>query len=244
VGADSSSLYPPEARALPQVGYMRQIAVEGVISLAPDLIIASPDIGPPAAVEKLERLGIPMVRTRPANSIDSAAERIREVGRALDRSEKAEQLARAVSEKARAESERLNGLPGPRPRVALFLGHNGRSPMGSGSGTSGDAMIRLAGGDNALSGMQGFKTVPAEALIQAAPDVIVFTVESVAAAGSPQALLKRLPGIEHTPAGREGRVVVMDLLELFSFGPRLPDSIAKLGDGLRAPRLPQADGGS
>ena len=41
VGDDQSSLYPPEARRLPSVGYYRAVPVEGVLSLKPDLVLAS-----------------------------------------------------------------------------------------------------------------------------------------------------------------------------------------------------------
>ena len=104
--------------------------------------------------------------------------------------------------------------------------------MAAGAQTTGDAMIRLAGGDNALSATKGFKAISAEALIQAAPDVIVLTKQSVEQAGSLDAVISSLKGVEHTPAGQAGRFVVMDVMELFSFGPRLPGAIHQLGEGL------------
>ena len=38
VGVDTTSLYPPQAKSLPQVGYMRALSAEGVLSLKPTLI--------------------------------------------------------------------------------------------------------------------------------------------------------------------------------------------------------------
>ena len=241
VGTDSSSIFPPEAKKLPQVGYLRQVAVEGVASLQPDLIVASHDIGPPAALEKLKALGVPLVITAQTDTIAETAARIREVGRAVGFEDKAEALARAVQQQAEDEIRRLNALPGKRPRVVLFLGHGSASPMGAGLDTGGDAMIRLAGGDNALSGMQGFKPVSAEALIQAAPDVIVLTQQSVTQAGSLDAVIKSLKGVEHTPAGQAQRFVVMDVMELFSFGPRLPQALRELGKGIHAGSMQTAE---
>ena len=41
VGVDTTSLYPAAARSLPQVGYMRALSAEGVLSLKPTLVIAT-----------------------------------------------------------------------------------------------------------------------------------------------------------------------------------------------------------
>jgi iron complex transport system substrate-binding protein len=234
VGADSSSIYPEAATKLPTVGYLRQVGVEGVASLQPDMIIASHDIGPPPAVEKLKALGIPLVITAQTDSIDEAARRIREVGNALGLVEQADALASKVQSEADAESQRLNAMPGPRPKVALFLGFGHASPMAAGAETAGDAMIRLAGGDNVFAGVKGFKPVNAEALIAASPDVIVVMRQALTQYGSLDAVLKALKGIEHTPAGQQRRVVVMDVMSVFSFGPRLPQSIKSLGEGMRS----------
>ena len=46
VGVDTTSLYPAAARSLPQVGYMRALSAEGVLSLRPSLVIATTAAGP------------------------------------------------------------------------------------------------------------------------------------------------------------------------------------------------------
>jgi len=83
VAVDSQSIHPPEARALPQVGYVRQLAIEGLASMQPDLVIAAQDAGPPQVVTQLRSMGIPLVLAPSAGSIDETAARIRAVGEAL-----------------------------------------------------------------------------------------------------------------------------------------------------------------
>ncbi|RYE54737.1 MAG: ABC transporter substrate-binding protein, partial [Hyphomicrobiales bacterium] len=61
IARDRSSRYPAEAGDKPDVGYRRTLSPEGLISLSPDLILASEDIGPPEAVDVLEGVSIPMV---------------------------------------------------------------------------------------------------------------------------------------------------------------------------------------
>ncbi|MGB1092809.1 MAG: heme/hemin ABC transporter substrate-binding protein, partial [Oceanobacter sp.] len=54
VGVDTTSRYPQAATQLPQVGYMRQLSVEGILSLMPDLVIATPDAGPESVFQQLK----------------------------------------------------------------------------------------------------------------------------------------------------------------------------------------------
>ena len=50
VATDLSSIYPPQARELPMVGYVRNISPEGVLSMEPDLVIATGALGPPLSL--------------------------------------------------------------------------------------------------------------------------------------------------------------------------------------------------
>jgi iron complex transport system substrate-binding protein len=47
VGADLSAIWPPEARQLPQIGYQRALAAEGILALEPTVIIGTDDAGHP-----------------------------------------------------------------------------------------------------------------------------------------------------------------------------------------------------
>src|ERR1700754_1440334 len=46
VAVDTTSLYPQRVTGKPKVGYMRQLSPEGVLGLAPTLILASEGAGP------------------------------------------------------------------------------------------------------------------------------------------------------------------------------------------------------
>jgi len=71
----------------------------------------------------------------------------------------------------------------------------------------------------------------AEGAVSLKPEVIVTTTMSVAASGGLDAFLAQ-PGIAVTPAAKSRRVVVMDDLLLLGFGPRLPEALKALQDGL------------
>lgn len=64
VDTDTSSVYPDAATRLPQVGYMRQISSEGVLSLRPSLVVAAGESGPPTAIEQIRAANVNEARLR------------------------------------------------------------------------------------------------------------------------------------------------------------------------------------
>jgi len=60
VAVDISSTIPNKVKKLPQVGYIRAISSEGILSMSPDYILTTTDIGPPKVVEQLRKSGVKM----------------------------------------------------------------------------------------------------------------------------------------------------------------------------------------
>src|SRR3546814_8783213 len=80
-------------------------------------------------------------------------------------------------------------------------------------------------------GFEGYKPLSPEGAGAAAPDVLLISTRSLDLLGVRDGL-RAIPEIALTPAGREGRVVVMDGLLLFGFGPRTAAAAATLGKQL------------
>jgi iron complex transport system substrate-binding protein len=225
VGVDSSSLYPAAARKLPQVGYYRGFAVEGVVSLRPDLVLASDQAGPPSALAQLRRVGIRLETVPSQPKVDALAEAITTVAQALGGEARGEELNRGIR-KALSDVARSPALS---PLGTLVLSsHTGRL-QAAGRATAAHAMLELAGARNVFGDQEGYKAVSAEAVAGLAPEMIVTTSLS-----TPDGLAAFIaqPGIAATPAARAGRVLVMDDLLLLGFGPRLPEALQQLGAGL------------
>ena len=92
IARDTTSVFPEAALELPDVGYIRQLSPEGVISVDPSLIIALEGSGPPEAVEVLEKASIPMVTVPDRYDREGILEKIRIVGDVLDVEDKAAAL--------------------------------------------------------------------------------------------------------------------------------------------------------
>lgn len=234
VGTDISSTWPTSVAKLPRVGYQRSISSEGVVSLGPDLVLATQDAGPPEAIEQIRSTGVRIVVTPSAPGLTAAAERVRVVGRALALEKRGDSLASAMVRETRAVRIGAN-----RPRVLAIYARGPQVVMVSGRGTPADSMLALAGAHNAVQEFDGYKPLTAEAVVAAAPEVILIPSGGLASLGGIEALLKQ-PGLSLTPAGKQKRVIEMDAEKLLGFGPRLPEAVRDLAAALHTPTT--ADG--
>lgn len=222
VGDDQSSLYPEAATKLPRVGYYRAVPVEGVLSLKPDLVLASEQAGPPDALKRLAGVGVRVVTVPDAPSVDSLKARVRAVADALGVAAAGERMVDDITQ----ELARAEALPATRARALMLINRTG-TPQGAGRDTAASEVMHLAGLDNVLQDQQGYKPLSAEAVGALAPDLIVVTQASLEATGGMEKFL-RLPGIAATQAAAKRRVVVMDDLLILGMGPRLPVALTQL----------------
>lgn len=230
IGRDSTSTWPPEVTGLPDVGYLRALSAEGVLALGPDLVLAEADAGPVEAVEALQAAGVPFVSMPGASDPAGVVAKIEAVAAALDLAPAGQALAAEVAAGLAAAEARAAAVTAPK-RVLFILSVQGGRIMAAGQDSSADHIIALAGGVNALSGVTGYVQVTDEAVIAAAPDVILMM-----AAEGPRAIsdadLAALPALAETPALRGGQVLRMDGLLLLGFGPRTPEAARLLHDAL------------
>jgi len=233
VGVDSSSLYPAATKSLPQVGYARTLTAEGLLSLAPDLIVATEDAGPPAVLRQLEAAHVPLHVLRAEHRFEGLIRRTEQLGVLLNRQAEAAALGQRLRADWALAQDKVQKLRQGQaaPRVLFVLSHSMSEIRIAGQDTAADAMLAYAGAVNAVQGVSGYKPLTPEAAIAAAPTVILCTDQGLAAAAGLDGLLK-VPGLAQTPAGRERRVVSLDALELLGFGPRLPQALTRLAQAM------------
>lgn len=232
IARDSTSMFPPAAEALPDVGYMRALSPEGVLSVNPDLIVAIEGSGPPQALDVLREAEIPLVEVPEGYSTEAIAAKIRAVAAALDAADAGEALVGKVTAEIEAAEAHAKAAADGAPRRVLFiLSAQGGRIMAGGTETAADAIITMSGAVNAAGGFEGYKPMTDEAIVGAAPDVILLMSH-----GGPMALtdddLFALPAIAATPAGESRSVVRMNGLHLLGFGPRTASAITALAEAL------------
>ncbi|MDE4098238.1 heme/hemin ABC transporter substrate-binding protein [Phaeobacter gallaeciensis] len=228
VARDSTSSYPAEAEALPNVGYARALSPEGVLSVAPDMIIASSGAGPLETLEVLKQANVAYAEVPELYSPEGVIRKIETVAAALGAEEKAATLIADIKPRLVAAQAHAKVQAGDSPvRVLFILSTQGGRIMAGGRGTAADGIIRMAGGINAVDSFEGYKPMTDEAVSATAPDVIL-AMDRGGDHGVALEQLASLPALIPTPAAQNGRLVRMDGLSLLGFGPRTADTIETL----------------
>lgn len=236
VGRDVSATFE-EVSDLPLVTRAHDVSAESVLSLRPTLVLADEESGPPEALDHLRNVGVPVVVIDRATAIEDIGPRIEAVAEALGSPEAGADLASRTVADIEAIGEDA-GRGGDRPSVAfLYLrGQAGVYLMG-GPGAGTDAMIEAAGGTDAGTELgldRAFTPLTSEALVEAAPDVLLLTTTGLESVGGVDGLLE-ISGIAQTPAGANRRVATVEDGLLFGFGTRTPETLRILAGQLHDP---------
>lgn len=241
VGVDTTSLHPTSLKALPSIGYQRQLAAEGILSLRPDLLLGTEEMGPPPVIEQVKAAGVQVEKLPSKAELPVLEQNLRRIGELLGDVPRAEQTFADYRSKLERQEQWVVQTKAAHkvPRVLLLLGHAGSNPMAAGKDTAAAWVIERAGGQN-ITEHTGYKAISSEALAALDPDVVVFADRRLAGEEAKQALLKQNPALAMTRAGKEGRLLPLDpTLLVGGLGPRLPDGVAELSTGFypQAPAL-------
>lgn len=228
VARDQTALYPEAALALPDVGYMRALAPEGVLSVSPSALLVIDGSGPPESLDVLSHAGVEYQTVPESYSADGVVVKIRAVGQALGVADKAEALAK-TTEQQFADLAARTGAITEKKRVLFILSVEGGKIQASGTGTAADGIIALSGAVNAIDEYAGYKALTEEAIIDAAPDVILM-MDRGGDHSATDADLKANPAIALTPAGQNDAFYRLDGAYLLGFGPRTAAAASEVAD--------------
>lgn len=226
VARDTTSLYPDAANTLPDVGYMRALAPEGVLSVNPSAILMIQGSGPKETIDVLSKASVPLVTIPEGYDRGALVAKIKAVGKALGADAKADALAAKVAadvDAAVADAAQVE--EGKRKRVLFVMTVQNGKIMAAGAHTAAQGIIALAGGINATSDFHGYKPLNDEAVINARPDVILL-MDTGAQTVSEADILAN-PAVALTPAGQNKKVIRLGGSALL-FGPRTADAIRKV----------------
>lgn len=222
VARDSTSTHPEQAGKLPDVGYMRQLNAEGILSMQPTLVLASDLAQPSLALQQVAQSQVQVVHVPGTATLDTVAEKIRVIAAALHRETQGTQLIASYHQQLAAVKR--SALP---VKVLFILSHGGMSSMVAGQDTAAEAIITSAGAQNAMQGFSRYRPLSQEGIVAAAPDLLLLTGDGVRTLGGLDNVWK-LPGMAMTPAGKNRRVLVVDDMALLGFGLQTPAVLARL----------------
>lgn len=232
VGVDVTSTYPAEQLTeLPKLGHVRQLNVEALLSLQPDLVLAERTDEASAALQQLEAAGVEVLWLDGSFTLDKPLAQAEQISKKLGLDQELERLRQAYeADKAKLEKAR-QAMEGT-PKVLFIYARGKGSLMVAGKNTAASAMIELAGGQNAVQSFEGFRALSAEGLMQAQPEVLLLFKSGLESLGGVEGLLQ-VPGLAQTPAAQQGHIIGMDGLYLLGFTPRAARAAADLSQQLQ-----------
>lgn len=228
VGVDVTSTYPPEALELPDVGVQIALSAEGIVALAPTLVLGTTFAGPPEVIEQVRGTGIPVLIIPDYNSLDDIEVKITRIAAALGVPRRGERLAAETLASIAEATATAEGADSS-PRVAFIYLRGAQTQLIGGDGAGATSLIEAAGGIDVgvEAGVEGFTAITPEALVTANPDVILVFSTGLDSVGGVDGLL-RIPGMAQTEAGRNRAVVAFDGQYLLGYGPRTGAVLAEL----------------
>lgn len=238
VATDLSATYPPEADALPQIGYQRVLNAEPILAFEPTLLIGTDLAGPPEVIDDLERVGVPVVIVPAPDDSSGPGVKIRAIAEVLGIADEGERLASEV-EAGIAAVAPIDPTTSPigALRVAVLYLRGESTQLVFGSATSIGWLIEATGSVNVAGDLGIVETadLAAEALVAAAPDVLLVTEDGLESVGGLDGLLA-MPSIAGTPAAAHRAVLAYDAQLMLGNGPRTADFLAQLVTDLSAIR--------
>lgn len=203
IGVSDNSDFPEKARLVPRVGPYVKPDVEKIVSLSPDLVIATVDGTPKAVVDAAQRLGLALFAVNP-RSVHDVVRSVRLLGDLVG-SCRADEIARQMLAELDIIKRALQEVK-RRPRVFLQIGSN---PLVTASrGTFSNSVIEAAGGINVAARLRGrYPRVSVEEVVVMNPDVILI---STMEGRDSRRLIERWKRWNVISAVRKERVYVVD----------------------------------
>lgn len=213
--------YPPEARRTPRVGGMLAPNLETIITLKPDLVIATTAGNREETFVQLGRLRIPVCLVNPTTMGD-VLDLISRLGALTKHPVSAARLVTALD-------TRIRRVVGPvaafgRPRVLYVLWPEPVIVPGRGALVS--ELIALAGGDSVTADRgEGYPRYSLEAIVARAPHIIILADHG---AGLDTLSREQWERLSARPAVKAGRLFSVDHHVMHHYGPRVVDGLELL----------------
>jgi iron complex transport system substrate-binding protein len=228
VGAVSYSDYPEAAKSIPRIGDNRQVDMERVIAMKPDLIVVWMHGSSERQIDTLRQLGIPMFHSEP-RKLEDIADSVVRLGQLMG----TENLAKPAAAQLRQTLAALKARYANRPQVPVFY-QVWDKPLYTLNGAHivSDA-IRLCGGENVFANMNTTAPVVSiEGVLQADPEAIFGSSEKSTPEGGIN-MWRRYPTMK---AVRNDNLFTIDGNLMNRAGPRMIAGTAALCEKIELAR--------
>lgn len=173
VAVDLSSTSPSRVRDLPQVGYIRAISSEGILSMSPSIILTTTDIGPPKVVEQIKDSGVVLEIFDSPHTYQDILTLILNISSLLN----VENKGKIIVDDLNLIKDNIINIRTSYlyiPKIAFFMNPTSGSYTAAGSNTRADYLIKFIGGENIFSkDFDKYRKVSKEEIVKYSPDIIL-----------------------------------------------------------------------
>lgn len=228
IAVDTSSSFPPQVTALPDVGYFRSLAAEGLMSLNPQMLVAARGAGPAVVLDQIRALGVDVrLYDQSVYTLAGWKELISDVGKDFDKEHAAQELVeRVASNISRSQETRAYRRAEINAITVLSIGQRG--PVAAGRNTVPDLLMTLAGINNVAGNLDGYKPFSSELFAQERIDILLVPSHVVDGLGGEAAICENQ--IVKMATSNDCNLVVMDGLLLMGLGTRLDQAVSDIID--------------
>ena len=221
VGVTNACDYPAAARNKPKIGSMVTPSIETIMSMRPDLVVASSDSVSPQLIDRLKGLGI-KTYVIPGYRLAEFPRALREFGEAVGRQRQAGRMADKFEHDISAFRYPAPGN-GKRRSVLYLIWPD--PPMAAGAATPIHEALEVLGLQNAgICSPAYYPVCSLEDIIRRAPDVIIIGSAHADIREQSMSLMQHLQMLR---AVRNGRVYYVSD-RLYRLGPRFTDGLKEL----------------
>lgn len=234
IAVDTTSILPPDImRKKPKIGYRRQLSAEGILSMAPDLVILAPDSGPHAVIKQLEAAGTPLFYLQDKQTLAGIAEDTARLGEVLGVPEAAAKLVEQQEKEAQKLANIIAAYPHP-PKLVILLDPGRGQSFALGKGTSGEHLATILGGTLSWD-IEGIKPVSDEVLATDKADAILIAARETAEDLTdiqPLTVNNKSPMHLH-PAAAKHCIFSVNIVKALGFGPDTAQSAQAIARAIK-----------
>tara|TARA_Y100000590_G_scaffold466809_1_gene643436 strand:+ start:444 stop:1283 length:840 start_codon:yes stop_codon:yes gene_type:complete len=226
LAVDISSTIPGEVKKLPQVGYIRAISSEGILSMMPNYILTTTDMGPSPVIDQIRNSGVTLEIFKSPHSFEEIIDLIYSISSILKTEKEGKVIISQMNLEYNSIKELINNYK-YNPKIVFFMNPTAGSYTAAGSDTRADYLIEFIGGINIFSSQfSKYKKVTKEQIVNENPDIIL--VSSIGNNKDVVDIFIKSKEFKSITAISNNKVIDIDMSKYLSFGPSFTNSVMNL----------------
>lgn len=203
VGVTTQCDQPLDAQKKEKIGTLMEPDIEKIVSLKPDLIIASKEDNKPQVIRKLRNLGINVYVSGESKNFFDICQNFIAIGGIVGEEKRAEEIVKEARKKIGLIREKTKDLP----KIKVFWEYGAKPLITAAKDTFAHEFIELAGGINIVHNSKvRYPCYSREEVITQNPDIIIL----VAMGNVTEEEIKTWQRFKDLKAVREGKIYVVD----------------------------------